>query len=467
MIFVMGGGYLHPDAQWQYLEPAFKYAKGFGALPWEFNSQFGGARSWIIPGCIYILLKCFLFLKIDDPFLWIYTLRFFLALLSLVSIYSIFHITKILDNERTAYLAALYAAVWGFFAFFNLQLHGEMIAIAFVLLAHLFCLKASSYPDHPRLKQLYLGMMSGISLGFVFVAKYHVAVFGFTLLGYLLFKKKYVSAFMFCIGVMMVILIQGIVDYFTWHKFLASFFNYYHDVTGEDTAKPFYTYIGYTVKILSPILFPCILFYFYHSFKKLNLIHFSLVLYFIIHSLVGHKLLRYISPITPFFFILIPIGYFYFFKNTLLSETAQIRLKKLTYSLFFIALIPQYIPPFLSPFLNYPYQYPHWTKNSELVKATYIVGKQQDSTGVMYINRDDTGYFYLNKNIPIYTGGSEKQTIKTLINIHLNLNYIVYKKNEKDPITTQDLKDILNEHWEIFKEMKEHIIFRKTVKVSL
>ncbi|HET9597685.1 MAG TPA: mannosyltransferase [Anaeromyxobacteraceae bacterium] len=57
-------GRLHADEVYQWLEPAFARAHGFGDLGWEWQV---GIRNWAVPGLFAALLRLAAWLGIDDP----------------------------------------------------------------------------------------------------------------------------------------------------------------------------------------------------------------------------------------------------------------------------------------------------------------------------------------------------------------------------------------------------------------
>ena len=444
----IGGGFYHPDAHWQYFEPAFFHTNGFGALPWEFDPKFGvGARSWFFPGIIYGFLHVFKWIHLNDPMIQVFIFRTLLSLSSVLGIYCIYEITKILANESAAKIAALYAALWGFFVYFNIQFHGEMMAIPWMLLAHLHVLKAS---------QKKYAFLSGLALGLVFLFKFHVAAFGFSLLGYLLLKRRWLGGFLFCLGVAIMLFVQGMIDTFTWGEFFSTFFNYTKAVTSDHLSKkPFTAYFEYLVKILSPILLPAILFYLYYAAKKINLIWASIFVYFVIHSFVNLKALRYISPIVPFFFILVALGIDRFQASSTFQPKYKKLILKFSIILFIVAGSIQYLAPFVPNVLK-PTR-PPWLKRTDLAQATYFVGKQKESTGVLYVNHDPIGYFYLNKNIPIGTAGHDAPTIQK----HLQdpkYNFMIFELHE--PLK-QELLPTLNQSWDFQHKVGDYEIYRK------
>lgn len=114
-----GGGIYHPDELFQSLEPAHYLVFGYGYLPSEFKNEVPGeeyyarARSWLFP-----MIFGF-FMKIGEVFNWDYhsttlpVIYFFIAVNSILLIFSVQYFVKIYTNNHTmSKLAAIYIAVW-------------------------------------------------------------------------------------------------------------------------------------------------------------------------------------------------------------------------------------------------------------------------------------------------------------------------------------------------------------------
>src|SRR5262249_57482551 len=57
-------GRLHPDEVYQFLEPAYFRAHGYGVLAWEWRQ---GLRNWAAPLLLSVLLRIWSWVGIHDP----------------------------------------------------------------------------------------------------------------------------------------------------------------------------------------------------------------------------------------------------------------------------------------------------------------------------------------------------------------------------------------------------------------
>ncbi len=100
---------LHPDEIMQYLEPAHYAAFGNGVLFWEY---LGGARSWLIPGTIAVLLKSLDAIGLGQPSVYIPVVKLFFCLVSLLLPWAMYRFTRITVGEQAGRLALLFGCFW-------------------------------------------------------------------------------------------------------------------------------------------------------------------------------------------------------------------------------------------------------------------------------------------------------------------------------------------------------------------
>ena len=99
----------HPDETFQYLEQAHRLVFGHGIVPWEYQY---GARSWIIPGFIALILKLIAVSGLDRPDIYQPTVKLVFCAISLSLPLSVYKIAQAILDEGAARLALLAAAFW-------------------------------------------------------------------------------------------------------------------------------------------------------------------------------------------------------------------------------------------------------------------------------------------------------------------------------------------------------------------
>ena len=151
-------GFHHPDAIFQYLEPAYRLLTGHGVVTWEWRV---GMRGWLLP---WLLAAPMALGRALDPGGGLYLVlpRVLAALGSLGSVWAAWTIGR-RSSRLHAALAAFVAATWFEFVHFGAQTLSEPLATAALLPA-----AALLTGDRPRFRAL-LG--AGALLGFAVLAR--------------------------------------------------------------------------------------------------------------------------------------------------------------------------------------------------------------------------------------------------------------------------------------------------------
>ena len=131
-VAVSGDFVLHPDEIMQYLEPAHQTVFGNGVLYWEYVY---GARNWLIPGAVSILLWLLDLLGLAQPAIYVNVVKIAFCLLSLLIPWGMYRSSRHLFGERSARLALMGGCFWYELIGFAHKPMQEFVATAVFILA--------------------------------------------------------------------------------------------------------------------------------------------------------------------------------------------------------------------------------------------------------------------------------------------------------------------------------------------
>lgn len=444
-------GFLHGDAHFQYFEPAFYHIYGYGNLPWEFLPG-ETVRSWFSPGIIYGILSFFHSIKLEDSLIQLFIIRIILSLYTITGVYFIYLTLKELSDETAAKIGTIFAATWGFFVYFNIQTHGEMMAFPCIVISHYLILNTRKVP----LRSFF----SGIVFCFGFLLKFQICPMALSLLGYLLIKKEWKETLLWSAGFLLILFAHGFLDLAVYGKFSASVLRYGHLMlfTGHASsggwgAQHTLSYVSFLAKIFS-VLFPFVVIFFLYGLRRLDVISTSIIFYFIVHSLIPHKEIRYAAPMVPLLIIAATKGLREWQCHSLILKNYKVLIFKAVIVLFFISNVAQYAAPFV-PSLLKPTR-PPWLKRRDICLATHYVGQQENSKGVAFVHEDPPGLFYLHKNIPYAVIGDDKDRLRKAFE-DINFNYIIFN-TQGSALTKEEIDNILNYSSIKIKAVFNHIL---------
>ena len=155
-------GFHHPDAIYQYLEPAHRLLTGEGVITWEWRM---GIRSWLLPSLLAIPLWVGETLSPDGEWPMILP-RLATGAASLGIIWAAWTIGR-RHSLLTAALAGFVVATWFEIVFFAAETLAEPLAVAAIL-------PAAALLTLPRAKTGHI-LLAGMLLGFAALARPHYA----------------------------------------------------------------------------------------------------------------------------------------------------------------------------------------------------------------------------------------------------------------------------------------------------
>ncbi|MEB3338575.1 MAG: hypothetical protein VKJ46_13995 [Leptolyngbyaceae bacterium] len=412
-----------PDEIFQYLEQAHRLEFGYGIIPWEYRY---GIRSWILPGLLSIPLHIFHILRVNDPNIYVPSIKIFACILSISLIYASYIIVRNIASEAAGRLASIFICFWYELVYFASKATPEVLSTYCLVLA-LACVVVK-----PNKKiTVALGFLGGLAA----ILRFHYlpAIAVPMLLAAFRWKKREVaiSGTIF-LGM---IALAGFIDYLTWGGFFISYYNNYlynsvykvSEIFGVNSplylAKPF-------ILASSGIFFIAVLISLLPS--KISRTWILLLCAFGIivpHSLVAHKEYRFIVAAIPFLVMLTAI--------VVADLRFQLRQWNVSWRKgFSYSLIALFIGISINGLLwNLPFQNQVYAKGSPIhrepiLSAYLFLHKEPDLTSVLSAYTEwywTGGYYYLHRNVPIYYPDQLKKVSDEDYGLHIS--HIVCNKN--------------------------------------
>ncbi len=290
-------GFLHPDEHFQNFE--FMMSRwgdlGFEHLPWEFPAKM---RPWLLPS----LISASTFIFPSDIFALETSWRILSSLFSFFALfYFLYHCGLRRHHERFAVLMACF--FFWFLPFIHARVSGEGFGSAFFILGLIPFFNRRA--QHHQVNFL----LSGLALGAGIQFRYHL---GFMLIGLFIFERKKIKELSIClIGLVIATLIGVALDTYGYQEFTLAPWNYITENILKDKAATFGTspWYWYFTRIHTT-LYPPVSIFIVLSFlwqwltRPRTLITALTLPFFIIHCLVGHKEMRFLTPMIPFALII-------------------------------------------------------------------------------------------------------------------------------------------------------------------
>ena len=144
-IALSGDFVLHPDEIMQYLEPAHRLVFGNGVTYWEY---FYGARSWLVPGLVAVVLKLFDLVGLGQPVWYVGGVKLVFCAISLLIPAGMYFFARWHFGETAARVALLMGAFWYELVGFAHKPMTEFVATALLVSLLVLCVRPA--PDRLR-----------------------------------------------------------------------------------------------------------------------------------------------------------------------------------------------------------------------------------------------------------------------------------------------------------------------------
>ncbi|NHJ85195.1 MAG: hypothetical protein FK734_07020 [Asgard group archaeon] len=445
-------GFVHPDEVFQSIEMVhFRIFGRFGlgqTIPWEYNLShlYGGARSWFFVFILVAVYRFVMLFGVTDPLALIFSVRLFLSLSSMITVLVSYYFGKEIYNKPVGLLTAFLCGTWWFFPFWASRTMTDSISSDLLFLAIFLVYKAIKRNNKLGRRTLY-ATLAGVSIGLAFMIRFPSAVMGIPLfvflfiiglnemldyiLGVNLWKftkllfqrklkqiilerkktrdriklRKILSPFSVSLGLvggsLLMVIIQGLIDLFTWGSFLHSPINFFiyniiEDYSSLHGTSPWYSYFtGFWTSFASYFLPVFVLFYVYGmvQVKKVKthvMLNILIFYWLIIFSFIGHKEFRFVMVVLPLALLMVSNG---IYKLVDAIKKPKIRYTVLSFIIIFFSAS--------SLGMATIEKWWYWKFNSGITNAMAWIGKQEDSKNLIVFEFVwyTGGYAYLDKNI--------------------------------------------------------------------
>jgi len=290
---------VYPDEIYQTLEPAHKLVFGRGITYWEFKY---GARSWFFPGILAGVYKILDLIGVRDPLSINIGIKIFLSIFNSLAVSVVYLLFRRHDlTKKEAFLFTLPLAASYLVSYISARTLTESASLPFMVFAVYF---ASNYIENERIKELVFAFFAA---GIAFMIRFQTGVFAFGLAValFLTARKRFRASLIFGFGFLGMMVIQGILDIFTWGSFFKSAITYFdynvlRGVANKHGISPWYFYLVDFVKTFHPITLAAAVLTMiagvvdFRKNRQIFLFFFPFLLFFIVHSAIGHKEPRFV-----------------------------------------------------------------------------------------------------------------------------------------------------------------------------
>ena len=290
---------IYPDEIFQTLEPAHKLIFGRGLTYWEFKV---GARSWFLPGIIAGVYKLLDLCGLEDPLHINIGIKVFFSIfhsLSVSTVYLLFRRHTL--GKKEAFLFTLPLAVSYLLSYISVRTLSESASLPFMVFTIFF---ASNYLEKETKKDLFFAVLTA---GTAYMIRFQTSIFAFgvAVALFLTAKKRFQTALVFGFGYIEMMLVQGVIDIFTWGSFCKSLltyldYNILRGVADRHGVLPWHFYLSdfaatfHPVTYISAVLLMIVSTIKFGKSKKIFLFFFPFLFFFAVHSAIGHKEPRFV-----------------------------------------------------------------------------------------------------------------------------------------------------------------------------
>jgi GPI mannosyltransferase 3 len=292
-----GVGYYHPDEHFQVLEFAGMKlgTTPASALPWEFAAR---ARPWLLPAFFRLLAGAWRTIGVESPFTWAESLRLIAGIVAWESHLALYMRARDWVDEpgRRTVMAALFALLW-YFPFADVRTSSETFSSSFFLFAIVVA------TSHKR--SLARALVMGVLVGLAFEFRFQTAILAVGLGAWLVFRTPWragrlLAAFA---ALALAIALGRVVDRWGYGDWTLSPWVYFRVNVLEHRAaawgtSPVWGYFPLVARQLPPLGALAVLATLVAWWRQRGHVLTWVTLPFVLaHSLIGHKELRFLSPV--------------------------------------------------------------------------------------------------------------------------------------------------------------------------
>ncbi len=284
-------GVFWPDEIFQTVEQAHRFAFGYGWTPWEFRD---GARSWVFPGLVGVVLKIASLLGLTKSGVGVVmTVRTLMIALALAGVHASMRIGEKLGGMLGALLAGTMIALCPALLVYGTRCMSEMASGPLLAIAVVLVMSRSEW------RCAVAGVLAVIAIFF----RYQNGLFALALFVMLIAVRARKAAGMYALAGVIGAVVGGMLDWLTWGKPFHSFFVYINFNLIEGKASrwgvdAFDYYLQTVSRSFGPALW-IVLLGFVLSFARARVLPLVCIANFVIHSAIPHKEYRFLMPMMP------------------------------------------------------------------------------------------------------------------------------------------------------------------------
>lgn len=400
---VFSGGYGMHDDHFLVIETAQSWVDGSDYNNWLPESQMienpdkepkPDGHSLLYPGFNYVVLSVLKWVGITDFGFKMFIIRFLHALLSLITVYAGYQMTRILSDQKSAAFVGVLLALFWWQPFFSVRNLVEVVAIPFVMVGMLWLLE-NEKNRYVLWRTIAAGLVLGLAFSIRFQTSFIAAGVGFVFL----INKNWKDLFMFSGAyVLALVVIQGGIDLIIWNRPFAELTEYILYNIENKNNYGVNNYSMYFLVLIAVLVPPVSLLWFFgwfRSYKKSLILWLPTIFFFLFHTLFPNKQERFIITIAPLVIVLGVVGWKEYMNHSKFWQN-KTKLYKVLISLFWIFNVTLLIPVSLT-----------FSKRSRVVTCEYLSEIKSDISSIMVedANRTSIAWFplsYLEKWVPVY-----------------------------------------------------------------
>lgn len=262
-------------------------------------------HSLFYTGLHYFIFKGLTACGITDPQSKMYFVRFLHALWSLLVILYGYKIARQYSTEKAAWYTGLFLSIGWFMPFISVRNLVEFVCVPLLLISiyHL---------GHKKLSYKHLliaGMCMGIAFSIRFQSLFVAAGLG---LAMIIQRRSVLQITFFSLTCLaFIVLIQGGVDMFIWHRPFAELQGYIeYNLNNSDQYghNIWHMYLDLILGLLIPPLSFVLFGGYFYTWKKTSLIFWPVLLYLLFHTYFPNKQERFVMTVLPLLIISGTIG---------------------------------------------------------------------------------------------------------------------------------------------------------------
>ena len=295
-------GIFWPDEIFQSIEPAHQRAFGYALLPWEYTA---GGRSWLLPMLLSPLLRLGAALGGGRPRVYLVLVRLVFVALSVATLYGSWLVARKLrvGPTRATLAAALLALLPPAILLAPRALSENAVGLPIVLAVALLC------DETPALGAV---AGAGLLLGVATILRIQNALVCAPAVAWLLARRRWRQAALLAGVLAACALADGALDRLTWGRWFQTAFVYWHENIDRGRAdsmgrQPAAYYLTALLSSAGPAAVVLLVLAAIGSLRARGVAFVALV-YLVGYSVVGHKELRFASPMWPLLCALAAVG---------------------------------------------------------------------------------------------------------------------------------------------------------------